>query len=189
MEQNKTVNLTSQPKQQTYLNSFETNWAQAENFGAIDKAAIHAITQPNVHIGKFLDNGCKTVFQLKIGEQIANYVSMLPSGRGLSPQGIMAMTEAFCDLPEVRHLSMSELKTFFGLAFKRQFFGKLYGGFGYDTLMDWWNTYLDQRQEAIITYRENEHLRYKSQNRERGTNDTWGSNSIGELWDTKSDME
>lgn len=182
MEQKQTADLTTQKTQQTYLNSFEKNWAQAEHFGAIDKAAINAITQPNVHIGKFLDNGCKTIFQLKIGEQIADYVSMLPSGRGLSPQGIMAMTKAFCDLPEVRHLSMSELKTFFSLAFNRQFFGKIYSGFGYDTLMDWFNSFLEQRQQAILNYRENEHIRYKSNFRERGLNDTWGNNSIGEIW-------
>lgn len=184
MEQKQTAGLTTQEKQQSYLNFFEKNWAQAEHFGAIDKAAINAITQPNVHIGKFLDNGCQTVFQIKIGEQIADYVSMLPSGRGLNSQGIISMTKAFSSLPELRHLSMSELKTFFTLAFKRQYFGKLYGGFGYDTLMDWWNSYLDQRQEAILTYRENEHLRYKSQGRERGLNDTWGNNSIGDIWST-----
>lgn len=185
MEQKPTANLISQPKQQNLGELFEKTWQEAQNFGQIDKAAIDSITTQTTHIGKLIDMGCKPFFKSRIADSILNYVSMLPSGRGISPQGVLAMTEAFSNLPEVRHLSLSELRTFFSLAFERQAFGKLYGGFGYDTLMDWWNTYLEQRQEAILTYRENEHLRYKSQGRERGLNDTWGNNSIGEIWTSK----
>lgn len=132
-----------------------------------------------------MDQGCTVPIKAKVSEAIASYVSMLPSSRGLSPQGIIAMADAFTQLPELRHLTITELRTFLALAFRRQAYGKLYGGFGFDTLMEWFHTYLEDRQLAIVTYREAEHATRTAMEkgrRERHDGDAWGGGEIGDIW-------
>lgn len=164
---------------------FAQNWTESVECLTVKAAAIDALETGKPRLGLLFDNGCKDLVTLHVTEAIATYVSMLPANRGVAPDAVIAMGKAFVDLPEARHLTLSELKTFLAMAFKRQTYGKLYGGFGYDTLMEWFNSYMEDRYRAVIDYREAQHNQITAREktrRDRQDGDAWGSNHIGEIW-------
>lgn len=121
--------------------------------------------------------GGTELVKLHITEAIATYVSLLPANKGVTPEAIITMGSYLTEHPNLKHLSITDLKTFFNLAFKQQKFGKLYGGFGYDTLLDWFNQYFDLRMEEVVNYREREHSNYTAQEkvrRDRSEGDAFG---------------
>lgn len=151
-----------------------------------------AITQRAQTIGSLTRAGAKDLVVLHVTEAVATYVSMLPPSRGLTTEAVIAIGKTFCDLPDLKHLTLSELRTFLSMALKRQGFGKTYGGFGYDTLLEWFNAYLDARLCAIIDYRDNEHLARTGQEkrrRYRTDGDAWGSTTPGEILNQKNSDE
>lgn len=134
-------------------------------------------TQP----GNDCQHSAQQLVTLTVTEAIATYVSMLPASRAVAAEACIAMGKAFADLPEVRNLTLPELKTFLELAFKRQAFGKLYGGFGYDTLVEWLNAYFDERTEGIVQHRENQHLlatQSEKHRRDRQEGDAWAAGDL-----------
>lgn len=136
------------------------------------------INTDQVRIGQLMRNDQTQWVVATVAEAVAFYNSMLPQQRALSVQGVVNLASSFTEHPDLKHLSMDELKTFFNLAFKQQKFGKLYGGFGYDTLLDWFNSFYEQRMELVIEYRENEHNQrttYEKQRRTRSEGDAFGS--------------
>ena len=129
-------------------------------------------------IGAIARNDNQQFIVATIGESVAFYNSMLPTGKALSVAGVINIASTFAEHPDLRHLKLSELKTFLSMAFKTQKFGKLYGGFGYDTLLDWFNIFNEQRLERTIDYRENEHHQittFEKQRRTRSEGDAFGS--------------
>ena len=144
-------------------------------------------------IGAMLRNEQTSFVIATIGESVAFYNSMLSTGKALSVAGVMNIASTFAEHPDLRHLKLSELKTFFAMAFKQQKFGKLYGGFGYDTLLDWFNQFNEQRLESIVDFRENQHNQittFEKQRRSRSEGDAFGSiGSIikgGDQWVSKA---
>lgn len=136
------------------------------------------INSNELTIGAIARNDNQQFIVATIGESVAFYNSMLPTGKALSVAGVMNIASTFAEHPDLRHLKLSELKTFFSMAFKTQKFGKLYGGFGYDTLLDWFNQFNEQRLERTIDYRENEHHQnttFEKQRRTRSEGDAFGS--------------
>lgn len=174
------------------LSNFEKNWKTSLVFESADTAAVMALQSGDTYLGKFMDTGLKPILQARIAEAIGRYQLILPQGRSISPEAVLAMSEDFADHPLVRNLTISELKTFLTMAFKRQAFGKLYGGFGFDTLLEWFNTYMEDRALAVADYRYNQHLTLTSQEkgrRDRQEGDAWGNNvkKIEDIWQTKTD--
>jgi len=107
---------------------------------------------------------------------------MLPQQRAISVQGIVNIASSFAEHPDVKNLSLSEMKSFFKMAFQQHRFGKIYAGFGYDTLIDWFNLFFEQRTQAVIEFRENQHQQFtmfEKQRRTRSEGDAFGS--VGEI--------
>lgn len=136
-------------------------------------------TEPS--IGAMIRNGATDMVKLHVAEAIATYVSLLHQSRSISVDSIVTMAEYFLEHQDVKHLKATELKTFFMMAFKRQRYGKLYGGFGYDTLLEWLNKFLDERMEAIVEHRDKQHTAstyYEKQRRTRSEGDAFGIGQI-----------
>lgn len=161
---------------------YETRFKEAQAQSSIQimvESTLSSIDKTTV--GMALREGQKELVQLHCTEAIATYLSLLPASRSLQPNAILTIGEYFTDIPELKHLTLDELKTFFQFAFKQQRYGKLYGGFGYDTLLDWFNQFWEERLTAIIDYRENQHnnrTAYEKSNRYRSEGDAFG---IGEI--------
>ena len=102
----------------------------------------------------------RDVIRLHVTEAIATYVSLLPAGRGVSTGTIITMGDYFTDHPLLRQLTPDELKTFFQFAFRQQKYGKLYAGFGYDTLLEWLEAFFDERCEMSGQVNEQRHTQY-----------------------------
>jgi len=142
------------------------------------KLDLEATGYREPRIVNLIKDGHKNLIQLHVTEAIATFSSMIATNKTTSPEAIMTMGEWLTDHPNMRHLSLSELKTFFAVAFKYQRYGKLYGGFGYDTLVEWFNKFFEERTEQLVSYRENQHLRYtatEKNSRGRVEGDTFGS--------------
>ena len=141
------------------------------------------INKDRTTLAKIINSGSKQIVQLHITEAIASYVSLLSNSKGVSNQAILTMGEYLTDNAELQQLSVTELKTFINLAFKQQKYGKLYGGFGYDVLLNWLNEFLDERFTAVMNYRDNEHRQnttFEKQRRTRSEGDAFGS--IGSIY-------
>lgn len=173
-------------KQLTYTNKNSTitlqvcekEWQTANAYESITTMVRECINSNESTIGAITRSNNHQFVVATIGESIAFYNSMLPTGKALSVQGVMNIASTFAEHPDLRHLRFSELKTFFTMAFKQQKFGKLYGGFGYDTLLDWFNLFMQQRLELLIDFRENEHAQitaFEKQRRTRSEGDAFGS--------------
>ena len=161
----KQTNSGSLTLQQHYAQQFK----QASEFTSIMKATEHALSGTDVRIAEILRTGNSNIVKVHIAEAIASYVELVHPNRGITPEQIMNMSDAFLSHPDLRHLSVSELKTFFAMAFKTQRLGsgKLYAGFGYDVLLEWFADYYRQRMDAVITFRERQHSEYKVRERTR----------------------
>lgn len=136
------------------------------------------IDKDRTTLAKIINSGSKQVVQLHITEAIASYVSLLSNNKAISNQAILTMGEYLTDNSEMQQLSVCELKTFINLAFKQQKYGKLYGGFGYDVLLDWLNQFLDERFAEVMNVRDNQHRQhtmYEKQRRGRSEGDAFGS--------------
>lgn len=130
-------------------------------------------------------NGGKQMIQLHITSAVATYLSLIPASRGLSNEAILTIGELFTEHPEIKHITVDELKLFLNFAFKQQKYGKLYGGFGYDTLLEWWNEYFQDRTKEVINYRQNEHTTqttFEKGRRDR-TVDAFGIKTIKDITD------
>lgn len=141
----------------------------------------NAIQSKEPSVGAMIRNGGMDIVKVHVTEAIATYVSLLHNSRAISVESIITMAEYFLEHQDVKHLKASELKTFFLMAFKRQKYGKLYGGFGYDTLLEWLNKFLDERLDAILDYRDKEHTAntyYEKQRRTRSEGDAFGIGQI-----------
>lgn len=160
------------------MQTCEKEWETANAYESVTSMVTQCINDDKLTIGKLIRSEQKPYVIATISEAVAFYNSMLPSQRALSVQGIINIATTFTDHPDMKHLSLSELKTFFNLAFKQQKFGKLYGGFGYDTLLDWFNLFFEERMQETIRYRENQHVQqtmYEKQRRTRSEGDAFGS--------------
>jgi hypothetical protein len=173
------------PAQQlTWPQQFAKAWQAAPSHRTATSAAVVAITTGEPAIGALYRQSAgkaQELVTLQVTEAIATYVSMLPTSRAVAAEACIAMGKAFADLTEVRNLTLGELKTFLELAFKRQAFGKLYGGFGYDTLVEWLNAYFDERTEGIVQHRENQHLlatQGEKHRRNRQEGDAWAAGDL-----------
>jgi hypothetical protein len=133
------------------------------------KAAEYAMCSTEVRIAEILRTGHREIVKVHVAEAIASYVELVHPNRGITAEQIVNMSDAFLHHPDIRHLSVSELKTFFTLAFKVQKLGsgKLYAGFGYDVLLEWFADYYNQRMNAVIALRERQHSEFKSRERIR----------------------
>ena len=164
---------------------FAQDWQQASEHPTTASAALEAVKTSAPHLGALYTAGLREVVVLHITEAVATYVSMLPTSRAVPAEAVIAIGKTFADLPEVRNLTLAELKTFMAFAFKRQAYGKLYGGFGYDTLLEWLQAYMAERTEAIVSYREQQHTAYtagEKSRRNRQDGDAWGAQSLTEIY-------
>ena len=156
----------------------EKEWQTANAYESVATMVRECINTNELTIGAIARNDNQQFIVATIGESVAFYNSMLPTGKALSVAGVINIASTFAEHPDLRHLKLSELKTFLSMAFKTQKFGKLYGGFGYDTLLDWFNQFNEQRLERTIDYRENEHHQsttFEKQRRTRSEGDAFGS--------------
>jgi hypothetical protein len=155
------------------------------NVSTLRQGVELALTNQSVSIADVIRNGGKQMIQLHITSALATYLSLIPASRGLSNDSILAIGELFTDHPEIKHITIDELKLFLTFAFKQQKYGKLYGGFGYDTLLEWWNEYFEDRTKEVIKYRENEHTTqttFEKGRRDR-TVDAFGIKTIKDISD------
>jgi hypothetical protein len=129
-------------------------------------------------------NGHQDLIVGFIISELSDFCSMLPQQKTITPQAVILMGKSFAENPDVKNLSFTELKTFLSLALKRMKYGKLYGGFGYDTLIDWFTHFYNERVESIIDYRESKHSFYTQNEkvkRYRSEGDSFGANSIKDI--------
>jgi hypothetical protein len=157
---------------------YEVQLQQAKECESIHNAVVITLERGETKCVDLIRNGNKDILQMYVTAEIATYASLLPASRSLSTEAVITMGKQFIEHPDVRHLSLSELKTFLSLAFKRQAYGKLYGGFGYDTLLEWFNLFYAQRIDEIINYREMYHTKHtqsEKTSRGRSEGDAWGA--------------
>lgn len=173
--------LQSQAQSLTLLNHYETLLKEVKPAETLPAMVSNAIQSKEPSVGAMIRNGGMDIVKVHVTEAIATYVSLLHNSRAISVESIITMAEYFLEHQDVKHLKASELKTFFLMAFKRQKYGKLYGGFGYDTLLEWLNKFLDERLDAILDYRDKEHTAntyYEKQRRTRSEGDAFGIGQI-----------
>lgn len=164
------------------MNLCEIKWDNANTYDDITTMVIQTIQQDEPCIGQLIRFNQKNFIINKISEAVAMYNSMLPQQRAISVQGIVNIASSFAEHPDVKNLSLSEMKSFFKMAFQQHRFGKIYAGFGYDTLIDWFNLFFEQRTQAVIEFRENQHQQFtmfEKQRRTRSEGDAFGS--VGEI--------
>lgn len=128
-------------------------------------------TNPSTSVYSILASNNADIVTGMIAEAIANYVMLLPANRTINANSVIAISKAFTNHPDIKQLRLNELKAFFNMAFIEMKFGKAYGGFGYDTLIDWFNQFNDLKFEETIRFRENEHMQqtsFEKQRREKG---------------------
>lgn len=163
------------------LNHYEQSLTQVKAAPTIKTLVATTLNSNDASVGRMLANGGEAIVKVHVMEAVASYVSVLHPSRAISVESIVAMVDYFVHNDDVKQLKPVDLKTFFDLAFKRQKYGKLYGGFGYDTLLEWLNAFLDERMEEILNYREQQHdalTTYEKQRRTRSEGDAFGINSI-----------
>lgn len=129
-------------------------------------------------------NGHKDLISGFLVAEVSEFCKMLPPGRSLPAPSIIAIGKTFTENPELKNLSFVELKTFLSLALKRMKYGKLYAGFGYDTLLEWFEQFNSERMQSIVEYREGQHAQYTASEkiqRNRNYGDEWGVNQLNEI--------
>lgn len=116
---------------------------------------------------------------------------MINVARNMTAAQAVKASELFMQIPNVKHLRLSELKLFFR-EFMNGAYGKLYEGFGYNNLVDAFNQFFEERVNAIVEYRENEHLRKTdTPPRYRTEGDAFGNNTrpIGEIINNNNEQQ
>ena len=149
----------------------ETEWKDSKVHTSIESLVKNRDLQESTSIYSILNSENADFVTGMIAESIANYVMLLPANRSLNANSVIAISKAFTNHPDIKQLRITELKSFFQMAFIEMKFGKAYGGFGYDTLIDWFNQFNELRFEEVIRYRENEHMQqttFEKQRREKG---------------------
>ena len=133
----------------------------AKPFDNVRQLALYQVQNKPQTLARFLETEeGKEVIRLHATEAIATYVSLLPTGRAVSAATVITMGDFFTQHPLLRQLTAEELKTFFQFAFKQQKYGKLYAGFGYDTLLEWLTMFFDERCETIADINVQTHNQY-----------------------------
>lgn len=153
------------------MSKLETEWKESRVYTSIESLVKNRDLQPSTSIYSILNSENADFVTGMIAESIANYVMLLPANRTLNANSVIAISKAFTNHPDIKQLRITELKSFFQMAFIEMKFGKAYGGFGYDTLIDWFNQFNDLRFDEVIRYRENEHMQqttFEKQTREKG---------------------
>lgn len=82
--------------------------------------------------------------------EIFTFISVISAPTNITKDNVFIVAERFLAIDEVVHLSITELKFFFKKAFELKY-GKIYGSFGLDTLITWFNDFLKDR-EAEFEY-------------------------------------
>lgn len=162
----------------------EIQLQEAKVCNDVNDAVVITFKNNLTRVGELMREGQKELITMFITAEVAQYCAMLPASRSVSPEVVMLIGKTFSEHPDVRHLSLTELKTFLSLAFKRQEYGKLYGGFGYDTLLEWFNLFYIQRTESVMNYREQEHtIRTQREKiaRYRQDGDAFGATPVEQL--------
>jgi hypothetical protein len=163
---------------------YEMQLQEAKEFESISNAVVNTIETNQPRCAELIRNGNKELLQMYITAEIATFASVLPASRSVTPEAVIQIGKMFSEHPDVRHLSLSELKTFLSLAFKRQAFGKLYGGFGYDTLLEWFGLFFAQRIDEVINHRvqtHNQRVQNEKHTRNRQEGDAFGANHINTI--------
>lgn len=162
-------------------NHYERSLKETKPAPTIKTLVALTLNSKDASVGRMIRDGAEAVVKVHVMEAVASYVSVLHPSRGVSVESIVTMVDYFVNNDDVKQLKPVDLKTFFDLAFKRQKYGKLYGGFGYDTLLEWLNLFLDERMEEVINYREQQHqsfTTFEKQRRTREEGDAFGINSL-----------
>ena len=153
------------------LTKLEIEWRDDKGFTSISSMVKNRDASPSTSIYSILNSPDKDFVTGIIAEAIASYVMLLPANRTINANSVIAISQAFTNHPDIKQLRLNELKSFFNMAFVEMKFGKAYGGFGYDTLIDWFNQFNEMKFEEVIRYRENEHMHhttFEKQRREKG---------------------
>lgn len=146
-------------------------WNDIKPYASIESMVKNRDQHPSTSIFSILASDNADAVTGMIAEAIANYVMLLPANRSINANSVIAISKAFTNHPDIKQLRLQELKSFFNMAFVEMKFGKAYGGFGYDTLIDWFNQFNDLRFDEVIRYRENDHMQttsFEKQRREKG---------------------
>ena len=162
----------------------EIQLKEAKECESIQTAVALTLSSEIPSVYSVAKSGNIEVVQKYIAAEVAQFCSMLPTARSVSPEAVLNIAKSFSQHPDVRNFSLVELKTFLSLALKRMAFGKLYGGFGYDTLLDWLVQYNNERTERILDYRDSEHAQFTAREkiqRNRNYGDEWGVNDINQI--------
>lgn len=93
-----------------------------------------------------------------IANEIMVYISIISAHTNINKDNVYIVAERFLAMDGVKHLSLREIKGFLKSAFEQKY-GKIYGGFGLDTLITWFNEYYSQRDIAVGEFSHDEHLR------------------------------
>jgi len=91
-----------------------------------------------------------------IKAELILFADIISVANNISLKKAERMAEMFIAIPEVKQLRIEELKLFFQEAFAFNY-GKLYGGFGWDSLREWFSLYWKQRITTAVEIQLNNH--------------------------------
>jgi len=118
-----------------------------------------------------------------LANDIMRFVSLISAPTNITKDNVYLVSETFLAINDVKHLSLRELKGFLKSAFELKF-GKLYGGFGLDTLITWFNDYYSERSKTFDEIHYNEHMRTIGAEkvvRDKPSTFSSGTSSLGEI--------
>lgn len=130
--------LISVPKT---LNDGVATWKDATKISQIRRSEAH--TEELINI---------------VANELVNFIGLISTPSSIKTENIWMVSKMFINLPNVKHLSVNELKYFFGQMYSFTY-GKIYGAFGWDTLVDWFNQFFETRMDVFANHSEDEHAR------------------------------
>lgn len=179
--QNKQTTLKHSPDLQKLCGVDLANFNTCES---VNTAVVMTLESNLIRINDFIRSDNIDVVGRYVISELSDFCAMLPPQRSATPEAVLKITKTFIQHPDVKNLSVTELKTFLSLALKRMKYGKLYAGFGYDTLLEWFEQFNSERMQSIVEYREGQHAQYTASEkiqRNRNYGDEWGVNQLNEI--------
>ena len=93
-----------------------------------------------------------------VQSELILFADLISTSNNISVTKAMLIAEKFLAIPQVKNLRIEELKFFFEEAFNFRY-GKLYGGFGWDVLREWFEIYWKERTSTAVNIQLDKHSR------------------------------
>lgn len=103
------------------------------------------------------DDGAKKFLVNSVTTQLQAWLSLLSTTGNMDSKTTYRIVQEFFKNNLVKNLNIHELKFFLSECTSMKY-GKVYHGFGFDVLMDWFEKYWDIREREFETQRENQRM-------------------------------